>query len=182
MAVSSSPSHALQDDGGSARQFGYQFPHRIVFVNCRRAHLFRSSVIFPASSIIDIKKSIKSLTEVFEWVMWVEMSLVEKESITTAEELLERIRVQNCILERLTSELAQEKKWKIEDPRMLREQIRVADVAYNSLHERYQSLSARVAGLEKDKARLDWLETWDRSHNLNLYTRSAIDSAMKQAQ
>ncbi len=37
-------------------------------------------------------------------------------------------------------QLAEALKWKDEDPRMLREQIRVADVAYNGLLERFKAL------------------------------------------
>lgn len=51
----------------------------------------------------------------------------------------------------LQAQLEQEKKWKVEDPRMLREQIRVADVAFNHLLKEHQELLA-------DKVRLDWME------------------------
>lgn len=36
----------------------------------------------------------------------------------------------------------QEQQWRVEDPRMLREQIRVADAAYQNLHERHEALKA----------------------------------------
>jgi len=49
----------------------------------------------------------------------------------------------NSECEVLRKELAQEKIWKVEDPRMLREQIRVADVAFNDLHERHKQLLRR---------------------------------------
>lgn len=55
----------------------------------------------------------------------------------------------------LERELEQEKKWKAEDPRMLREQIRVADVAFNGLNERHNAALVELARL---KAKLG---TWD---------------------
>ena len=49
----------------------------------------------------------------------------------------ERLRAQ---LAAVTKERDEALKWKEEDPRMLREQIRVADVAYNHLHARCKEL------------------------------------------
>jgi hypothetical protein len=40
--------------------------------------------------------------------------------------------------------LEQERAWKVEDPRMLREQIRVADAAFNHLQERHQAALAEI--------------------------------------
>lgn len=38
----------------------------------------------------------------------------------------------------------QEKKWKNEDPRMLREQLRVADVAFQHLHSEFEEFKRLV--------------------------------------
>lgn len=43
-------------------------------------------------------------------------------------------------LEALQAELKQEKIWKEEDPRMLREQMRVHDVAFQHLHDKHKAL------------------------------------------
>lgn len=40
--------------------------------------------------------------------------------------------------------LLQEKTWKNEDPRMLREQLRIADAAYQRLHEDHQQLQKQA--------------------------------------
>jgi chromosome segregation ATPase len=47
----------------------------------------------------------------------------------------------------LKQKLAEVEKWKNEDPRMLREQLRVADSAYQALHERHQRLLATINAL-----------------------------------
>lgn len=48
----------------------------------------------------------------------------------------------------LERELSEAKKWKDEDPRMLREQIRVADLAYNRLHEEANQLRTQLLATE----------------------------------
>ena len=52
--------------------------------------------------------------------------------------------------EKLKAELKQEKMWKVEDPRMLREKERVADVAYNCLHEEFSKLKTKYDQLVKE--------------------------------
>ena len=51
----------------------------------------------------------------------------------------------------LREQLADALKWKEEDPRMLREQIRVADVAYQHLHGENKGLREQVERLEKER-------------------------------
>ncbi len=52
----------------------------------------------------------------------------------------------------LERELAEALKWKEEDPRMLRDQIRVADLAYNKLHERCIQFKAELAEAKRESA------------------------------
>lgn len=52
-------------------------------------------------------------------------------------------------IERLRKKVLVPQNWTVEDPGMLREQIRVADVAYNHLVQERDQLTARVAELEK---------------------------------
>lgn len=54
----------------------------------------------------------------------------------------------------LERELWEEKKWKQEDPRMLREQIRVADVAYQQLLSERDELKKRTEELNDEVSRL----------------------------
>lgn len=49
--------------------------------------------------------------------------------------------------EKAEAELMECKKWKEEDPRMLREQIRVADAAFQGLHERHVALETELASV-----------------------------------
>lgn len=63
----------------------------------------------------------------------------------------------NALLEesaKLERELVEALKWKNEDPRMLREQIRVADVAFQALHQRHDALRAGVEKLAAEYTRL----------------------------
>lgn len=88
----------------------------------------------------------------------------------------------NAAVEKVTKEL---QKWKEEDPRMLREQIRVADVAFNHALE-------QIASLTKDKERLKWAidypdkfqavvwETFHVEESEDEEVFAAIDSAMQQ--
>lgn len=71
----------------------------------------------------------------------------------------------------LERELEQEKKWKVEDPRMLRDQIRVADLAFNGLNERHNEALAEIARLkgevtEKEQECKAWEESTRDTHNL----------------
>lgn len=65
---------------------------------------------------------------------------------------VQQIKLLQTETQQLREQLEQEKKWKEEDPRMLREQIRVADVAFNHLQERFNKsqseLSAWITGAE----------------------------------
>lgn len=101
-----------------------------------------------------------------------------------AQELIDRIRTH------LT--------WTVEDPRMLREQIRVADEAFNHLQQRFTELKSHLAALEQDGKMLDWIEShfdgcgfdsfsnnhfaleiWMDEHHLPVKFRTAIIAAMK---
>ena len=73
-------------------------------------------------------------------------------------------------LKKIRGELEKEKQWKIEDPRMLREQIRVADVAFNALHKQHQETQAElemVRGVSVDTF-VDNLITTLESHGIDL--------------
>jgi cobyrinic acid a,c-diamide synthase len=50
----------------------------------------------------------------------------------------------------LEREIEELKKWKNEDPRMLREQIRVADEAFNELHQENLRLTKELAELKQN--------------------------------
>lgn len=54
----------------------------------------------------------------------------------------------------LQAELKQEKIWKVEDPRMLREQMRVHDVAFQHLFEQNKSLTLSLESLTKEN---EWM-------------------------
>lgn len=69
---------------------------------------------------------------------------------------------EGCRIGTLELELNEALKWKNEDPRMLREQIKVADNAFNGMTERYNKLEAQlttaqqeIAELKRDKERLE---------------------------
>ncbi len=55
-----------------------------------------------------------------------------------------RVREAAQLLASAAAEIERLETWTIEDPRMLREQIRVADIAYNHLHSEFQKLVTEV--------------------------------------
>lgn len=59
-------------------------------------------------------------------------------------------------------ELNEALKWKNEDPRMLREQIKVADNAFNGLTERYNKLESKLTTAQQEIAELRKLVTQHR--------------------
>jgi hypothetical protein len=50
----------------------------------------------------------------------------------------------------LQQQLVEAKRWKEEDPRMLREQIRVADIAFQELFEQHKKSSERLATVRRE--------------------------------
>lgn len=57
-------------------------------------------------------------------------------------------------LDIMKAELKQEKIWKVEDPRMLREQMRVHDVAFQNLFEQNKTLTQSLAEMTKERDEL----------------------------
>lgn len=68
----------------------------------------------------------------------------------TDEEYLELLELEKE-RDSLKQENAELRKWKEEDPRMLREQIRVADEAYQHLFERHKATEARLKQIQEEK-------------------------------
>lgn len=92
-------------------------------------------------------------------------------------------------LEVLQAELKQERIWKEEDPRMLREQMRVHDVAFQHLHDQHKALQSENEGLKASNAEhrrvkeFGFLEMMDENTTLILdrdSLKSALESMTKE--
>jgi hypothetical protein len=77
-----------------------------------------------------------------------ELATKDHPSVSTQTVFISFARSLERRLAAMTRERDEALKWKNEDPRMLREQIRVADVAFNALTERHNQAEA-----ERDEAR-----------------------------
>lgn len=89
----------------------------------------------------------------YEWVAFGELTKYGETTCLACE-----IQSLQSQLQQAMEELKQEKIWKIEDPRMLREQVRIADVAFQNLFKENKNLQATIA--EKDEAlmRLEYID------------------------
>lgn len=107
------------------------------------------------------------------------VELADKCAVATLDKPLpeRKTLIKDAIVAACNSSLPHNLPWTEEDPRMLREQIRVADVAYNNLHERWHKSTLANAGLAEYLAKL-----LDRERELmteNERLRASLDEYAK---
>jgi hypothetical protein len=94
----------------------------------------------------------ESLTWVLRWGIKLSKRRGDTERLKLLREALFLSNLQHCAGARYRivlklQKLRAKRTWKLEDPRMLREQVRVADAAYQHLHEQHKALESKCNDL-----------------------------------